>query len=123
MIGETLKKKRASRVRRHARIRARVSGSALRPRLVVSKSNRYTQAALVDDSTNRTILSATTREAKAPKDSPFAKVALAEALGVEIAKLAKEKKIEAVVFDRGGNRFTGRVKAVADGARAGGLKF
>ena len=123
MIGHILKKKNAAKTRRHARIRSRLSGTVERPRLVVSKSNRYTQAALVDDATGQTILSANTKGVEAPKGSEFSKVALAQALGVEIAKLAKAKKIDMVVFDRGGNRYTGRVKAVADGAREGGLKF
>ncbi len=123
MIGHILKKKKAAQDRRHARIRSRLSGTAARPRLVVAKSNRYTQAALVDDTKGATILAANTKGVVAPKGSVFNKVVLAEALGVEIAKLAKAKKINTVVFDRGGNRYTGRVKAVAEGARAGGLKF
>lgn len=123
MIGHILKKKKASKIRRHARIRTRLSGSPERPRLVVSKSNRYTQAALVDDTKGFTLVSVNTKGVKAPKGSEFSKVVLAQALGVEIAKLAKDKKISKVVFDRGGNRYTGRVKAVADGAREGGLEF
>jgi large subunit ribosomal protein L18 len=123
MIGNILKKKNAAKARRHARIRARLSGTTERPRLVIGKSNRYTQAALVDDATGQTILSANTKGVEAPKGSEFSKVVLAQALGVEIAKLAKEKKISTVVFDRGGNRYTGRVRAVAEGARAGGLVF
>ncbi|OHA58789.1 MAG: 50S ribosomal protein L18 [Candidatus Vogelbacteria bacterium RIFOXYD1_FULL_44_32] len=123
MIGNIQKKKNASKERRHRRIRTRLSGTATRPRLVVAKSNRYTQVALVDDNLGHTLLAANTKGAKAPKDSEFSKVVLAQALGVEIAKLAKDKKITKVVFDRGGNRYTGRVKAVADGARAGGLEF
>ncbi len=123
MIGHILKKKNASKERRHKRIRTRLSGSAERPRLVVSKSNRYTQVALVDDTKGHTLAAANTKGAKAPKGSDFSKVVLAQALGVEIAKLAKEAKITKVVFDRGGNRYTGRVKAVADGAREGGLEF
>ena len=123
MIGHVLKKKKAAQERRHTRIRSRLSGTAARPRLVVAKSNRYTQAALVDDTKGVTILSANTKGVKAPQGSIFSKVVLAQALGVELAKLAKAKNISAVVFDRGGNRYTGRVKAVADGAREGGLEF
>ncbi len=123
MIGHILKKKKAAKDRRHARIRSRLSGTSDRPRLVVSKSNRYTQAALVDDTKGVTIVSVNTKGVEAPKGSEFKKVALAQALGVEIAKIAKDKKIAMVVFDRGGDRYTGRVKAVADGAREGGLVF
>ncbi|OHA59779.1 MAG: 50S ribosomal protein L18 [Candidatus Vogelbacteria bacterium RIFOXYD1_FULL_46_19] len=122
MIAHIQKKKAAALTRRHQRIRARLSGTALRPRLLVKKSNRYTRAALIDDLKGATLAAASTVTTKVAKGD-FAKVESARALGLEIANLAKAKKISKVVFDRGGNRYTGRVKAVAEGAREGGLEF
>jgi large subunit ribosomal protein L18 len=98
-----------NRIRRHNRIRAKVKGTALRPRLAVYRSNRYVEAQVIDDATGKTLLSAKMDDAKA--------------LGADIAKRAKAAGIEAVVFDRGGFRYTGRVAAVAEAARAGGLQF
>lgn len=111
---------------RHARVRAKVaSGTAERPRLCVFRSNKYLTGALVDDIKGVTILSINTKKVSVGKkaDSPFTKINSSFEAGKELAKLAKAKGVEAVVFDRGGYRFTGRVKALADGARDGGLKF
>lgn len=110
--------KTAQRLRRRLRIRAKVSGTSTRPRLSVFKSNKFVSAQLIDDSSGKTLASASTRDAKA-------KTALegAKEVGVEIAKKAKAAKIETVVFDRGGYIYTGKVKAIAEGAREGGLTF
>lgn len=107
----------AKRERRHKRIRARVSGTAERPRLAVFKSNKFIYAQLIDDAAATTILAANDMATKGTK------VEGATAVGKEIAKLAAAKKITSIVFDRGGFRFTGRVKALADAAREGGLNF
>lgn len=109
--------KTVSRISRHKRIRARVSGTAERPRLSIYKSNRYIHAQLIDDEAGKTVLALSTKEMKGTKTES------AKALGSELAKLAKGKKLEAVVFDRGGFRYTGRIAAVAEGAREGGLIF
>ena len=122
MSNSIAKTKTAIKARRHNRIRAKVSGTASRPRLLVAKSNRFTRAILVDDTVGKTLLSFSTVGLKSA-GTGFAKVDLAEKVGEEIAKLAKAQKITQVVFDRGGNRYTGRIKAVAEGARKGGLIF
>ena len=110
--------KKLGRVRRHNRIRSQVEGSAKRPRLAVYKSNRYLHAQLIDDAKGVTLAAGSTKEAKGQK-----KTDAATWLGGELAKRAKEKGITAVGFDRGGFRYTGRVAALAAGAREGGLKF
>ena len=108
----------SKRARRHKRIRARVSGTAERPRLAVFKSNKFIYAQLIDDTTHKTICSAS--DIKAAKGT---KTERATAIGAELATLAKKNNITSVVFDRGGFRFTGRVKALADSARAACLVF
>jgi len=111
-----------ARRRRHFRVRKRVIGSAERPRLVVSRSSRHLVAQIVDDSIGQTLVSASTMESalRATSDDKSAK---ARIVGAEIAKRAKEKGISAVVFDRGGNKYTGRIAALADSARENGLDF
>ncbi len=104
--------------RRHARIRARIIGVKERPRLCVYKSNRYLHAQLIDDSTGKTLASGSTKEK--PKEK---KTDAAVWLGGELAKRAKAAGIAKVVFDRGGFSYTGRVAALADAARKGGLEF
>lgn len=111
--------KQQKRERRIGRIRAKVVGTALKPRLSVFRSNAGMFVQLINDDLGKTIVSASSKEIKV-KDK---KVAISLALGKLIAKKALEKKIEKVVFDRGGNRYHGRIKAVADGAREGGLKL
>ena len=106
------------RVRRHKRIRSRVSGTALVPRLAAFRSNSYIYAQLIDDESGKTLVSASSLEVK---DSN--KTSAASATGKAIAKKAIEQKIKKVVFDRGGYVYAGRVKALADGAREGGLQF
>ena len=106
--------KRASR---HRRIRARVSGTADRPRLAVFRSNKFLYAQLIDDTKAHTIASVDTRKASGTPSEAAA------VIGKEVAEKAKKAGIEAVVFDRGGFQYQGAIKALADAAREGGLKF
>ena len=94
---------REKRIRRHKRIRSQIKGTATRPRLSIFRSNRAVWVQLIDDEAGNTLAAAAT--------------------GEEIARLAAEKKIDTAVFDRGGYRYHGIVKAIAEGARKGGLKF
>jgi len=112
---------RDARLRRHRRVRAKVRGSAERPRLVVFRSNRGIEAQLVDDDTGRTLASAS--HLGLPKSFKGEKTAQAEAVGKALAAAAKSSGIDSCVFDRGGYLYHGRVKALADGAREGGLAF
>lgn len=111
-------KKSVNRTKRHNRIRAKLVGTSARPRLVVFRSLNFHHAQLIDDSKGTTIASAS--DLKAKKGT---KMERAKAVGAEIAKAAKSKGVEACVFDRNGYKFHGRIKALADGAREGGLKF
>lgn len=111
--------KQFTRARRHNRIRAKVSGTAERPRLAVAKSNRYITVQLINDETGTSIAQISTRNLPAAKGKPMLEAA--RLVGVEIAVRAKETHIEKAVFDRGGFIYTGAVRAVADGAREGGL--
>ena len=115
----TLTKPQA-RARRHRRIRGKVSGTAERPRLVVYRSNKGISAQLVDDLTGKTLAGATWLGLKSFKGN---KTEQAAEVGKLLAGTAKEAGIETCVFDRGGYLYHGRVKALADGAREGGLKF
>lgn len=109
----------SARLRRHRRVRRKVSGTAERPRLAVFRSNAHIYAQVIDDTTGRTLASASTQaDGKSGK-----KTDSASNVGKLIAERAKAAGIEAVVFDRGGFRFHGRVAAVAEAARAAGLKF
>jgi large subunit ribosomal protein L18 len=112
---------REARQRRHRRVRGKVAGTAERPRLVVTRSNRGIVAQLVDDASGRTVASATWLQvAKSFKGN---KTAQATEVGKLLAQNAKAAKIDSAVFDRGGYLYHGRVKALADAAREGGLKF
>jgi large subunit ribosomal protein L18 len=104
------------RIRRHTRIRTTIIGSVLRPRLSVFKSNKYLYAQLIDDAAGNTLAAVNSQSIK--KGTALEK---AHEVGVAIAKLALDKKITSAVFDRGGFRYTGKIKAIADGAREGGL--
>lgn len=115
-------KRRLSRARRHFRIRKRVSGSADRPRLVVNRSSRHMHAQLVDDLAGHTLAAASTLEADVRAVAGDKKFRAAR-VGALLAERAKAAGIEAVVFDRGGNDYHGRVAALADAAREGGLRF
>ncbi|MBX9243213.1 50S ribosomal protein L18 [Actinotalea ferrariae] len=114
------KGKSVARARRHLRLRKKVSGTPVRPRLVVSRSSRHMVAQVVDDTAGRTLASASTLEADL-RGFDGDKTAKARRVGELIAERAKAAGVEAVVFDRGGNKYHGRVAAVADGAREGGL--
>jgi large subunit ribosomal protein L18 len=115
---------RIARIRRHARVRSKVSGTPERPRLSVFRSLNHIYAQVVDDVKGQTIVSASTldSEIKSNLDGKNKK-ADAELVGQTIAKRAKEKGVELVVFDRGGYKYNGRVQALADAARKEGLKF
>ena len=114
------KSKSAARTRRHSRLRKRISGDALRPRLVVTRSARHVFVQVVDDTKGITLASASTMEAEMRKSADD-KSAKSKAVGLLIAERAKKAGISEVVFDRGGNKYAGRVAAIADGAREGGL--
>jgi large subunit ribosomal protein L18 len=110
------------RSRRHLRVRKKVTGTPARPRLVVTRSARHMVVQVVDDTQGLTLASASTMEADLRGDSDD-KTAKARKVGQLVAERAKKAGVEAVVFDRGGNKYHGRVAAVADGAREGGLTF
>ena len=112
--------KSAQRDRRHARLRKRIAGTAARPRLVVTRSARHVFVQVVDDSKGHTVASASTLETDL-RTLKGDKTAKAKKVGELIAERAKKAGVAAVVFDRGGNRFAGRVAAIAEGAREGGL--
>ncbi len=112
----------AQRRRRHFRIRKRVSGTPDRPRLVVTRSSRHIVAQVVDDTRGHTLASASSLEADV-RSIKGNKTEKASAVGKLVAERAKKAKISTVVFDRGGNKYHGRVAAVADGAREGGLSL
>jgi large subunit ribosomal protein L18 len=122
--------KQEKRLRRHKKIRAKIFGTKEKPRLCVFRSANHIYAQLIDDEKRKTIVSAKDEEIKSLKskiqkeeNKMSAKIAKAFELGKLIAEKALEKKIEKVVFDRGGYQYHGRIKAVAEGAREGGLKF
>jgi large subunit ribosomal protein L18 len=110
----------AARVRRHLRVRKKVTGSAAKPRLVVSRSSRHMFAQLVDDSVGGTLVSASTLETSV-RDSAGDKTAKAKQVGTLLAERAQAAGITSVVLDRGGHAYHGRVAALADSAREGGL--
>jgi large subunit ribosomal protein L18 len=110
----------AARERRHLRVRKRIAGTTERPRLVVTRSSRHMVAQVVDDTRGHTLASASTMEADL-RGLDGDKTAKARRVGEILAERARAAGVEAVVFDRGGNRYHGRVAAVADGAREGGL--
>ena len=114
--------RRRSRTRRHARLRKKVGGTTVRPRLVVSRSSRHIVAQLIDDVAGHTLASASTLEADVRALSGDKK-ARATKVGELIAARAREAGVTAVVFDRGGNVYHGRIAALADAAREGGLEF
>ncbi|MGC5585969.1 50S ribosomal protein L18 [Ornithinimicrobium sp. W1679] len=116
------KTKMAARNRRHVRLRKRVTGTAARPRLVVNRSSRHVFVQLVDDTEGRTLASASTMEADL-RALEGDKTAKARRVGELLAERAKAAGVESAVFDRGGNRYAGRVAAIADGARESGLSL
>ncbi len=114
-----VKDKKQKRDRRHARIRAKVVGTKKRPRLAVFKSNNGISAQLIDDDSNQTIGGVISSKIAGDKKGSEQ----AEAVGIAIADVASKNKISEVVFDRGGFIYTGKIKALAEGARKAGLKF
>jgi len=119
-----MREKRKKRYKRHKKIRAKISGTSQRPRLCVFRSNKHIYCQLIDDEKGHTLLSASDLELKVTKSkNQRTKVDIAKEVGKLIAQKAKKIKIEKVVFDRGGYKYHGRVKALAEGAREGGLKF
>ena len=134
--------KRVKRIRRHKRVRAKISGTAKVPRLCVFRSNKHIYTQIINDEKSQTLISAGDKEIKKSdiknkevttemkkekdeknKESLTGKIYIAYSVGKLIAKKAEEKKINKVVFDRGGYKYHGRIKALADGAKEGGLKF
>jgi len=112
------------RVRRHARVRRRIIGNGGRPRLSVFRSLHHIYVQLIDDATGNTLAAASTREKDIAKGLESRKsMGAAEKVGTAIAERAKAKGITAVVFDRGGYKYHGRIKALADAARGAGLEF
>ncbi|MBI4709121.1 MAG: 50S ribosomal protein L18 [Candidatus Portnoybacteria bacterium] len=116
-----MKAKRQKRARRHRKIRARIFGTSSRPRLAVFRSNRHIYGQLIDDQRMSTLINISDLNIERAKGKK--KIDLAKEIGMLLAKKALEKKIEKIVFDRAGFKFHGRIKAVAEGAREGGLKF
>ena len=116
------KGKVAARGRRHLRVRKKLTGTPVRPRLVVTRSSRHVFVQVVDDVVGRTLASASTMESDL-RTLEADKTAKARKVGELVARRAKEAGIDAVVFDRGGNRYHGRVAAIAEGAREGGLEL
>jgi large subunit ribosomal protein L18 len=114
--------RRTARSRRHLRVRKKVAGTSARPRLVVTRSTRHISAQLVDDTTARTLAAASSLD-DGVRSATGDKKTRAAAVGKLVAERAKAAGIDAVVFDRGGNRYHGRIAALADAAREGGLSF
>jgi len=110
----------SDRKQRHKKIRAKVSGTADRPRLSVFRSSAHIYAQIINDELGTTLVSSSDLIVKKNKNT---KSDVAKQIGIDIAKKAKEKNIDKVVFDRGGHKFYGRVKMLADGAKEGGLEF
>lgn len=119
----TTMSKNEARQRRKIRIRKKISGTPERPRLVVYRSNMHLYAQVVDDQAGTTLVATSTLTLSKAQDKVHCNKNGAALVGKEIARLAKEKSITKVVFDRNGYLFHGRIKAVADGAREGGLEF
>ena len=114
--------RRAAVTRRHFRVRKRVTGSTTRPRLVVTRSARHIYAQVVDDTRGHTLVSASTLDVSL-RGADGTKISAATAVGTLIAERARAAGVEAVVFDRGGRKYHGRIAALADGAREAGLRF
>ena len=119
-----IEEKRLARERRHLRVRKKIYGTAERPRLSVYRSLRHMYAQIIDDNAGHTLVSASTQEPSLRDQFPSTmNKEAAQRVGEILAKRAREKGIESVVFDRGGYLYHGRVKALAEGAREHGLKF
>ena len=121
-VPRTSRLRRASRSRRHLRVRKKVSGTTARPRMVVTRSARHITVQVVDDTASRTLVSASSLDSDI-RTSTGDKKAKAAAVGKLVAERAGSAGIHKVVFDRGGNRYHGRIAALADAAREAGLEF
>jgi len=121
-MSDIAKARREGRLRRHRRVRKKIHGTAERPRLAVFRSNKHIVAQVIDDRAGRTLAAASTHEADL-RTSATGNVDAATKVGQLLAERAKAAGIDQVVFDRGGFRYHGRVAALADGAREGGLTF
>lgn len=113
---------RAARLRRHVRVRRKVAGTAARPRLSVFRSNQHIYAQVIDDESGRTLAAASDVEADL-RSASDSKTDRAKSVGRRVAERSKEAGVAAVVFDRGGFRYAGRVRALADAAREAGLEL
>jgi large subunit ribosomal protein L18 len=122
-MGLMVEKKRVARLKRHERVRKKIAGTAERPRLSVFRSNLYISAQIIDDSNGVTLTMASSQEKDLTKKKGTKNIEMAKKVGQLLAKRAKEKKITSVVFDKGGYLYHGKVKALADAAREGGLEF
>jgi large subunit ribosomal protein L18 len=122
-MSTSTKDKQTARLRRHHRVRKKVSGTAARPRLAVFRSNKHISAQVIDDRAGRTLASASTVEKGLRDAGRTSNKAAAAAVGQLVATRAREAGVTRVVFDRGGFLFHGRVAAVADAAREAGLEF
>ncbi len=121
---DVAKKRLDSRIARHARVRKKIIGTAQCPRLAVRRSLKYMIAQIIDDTKHISVLQFSTGSKKFQSEfGKLTKVEQSRKLGAKIAEAAKAKGIEAVVFDRGGHIYHGRVQALAEGAREGGIKF
>lgn len=120
-MANLIKEKREKRYRRHKRVRARIFGTARCPRLSVFRSNKNIYVQLIDDENKKTLVSASDIKIKGRKKMD--KTQVAKQIGLNLAKRALGKKINKIVFDRGGYKYHGRIKALAEGAREGGLTF
>lgn len=118
----SIHEKQLKRMRRHQRVRAKIYGTKNRPRLCVFRSNKYIYAQLIDDDKGHTLVSVNTVEVSS-QNKKLTKTQSSYEIGKLLAEKAKKKKITKVVFDRGGFKYHGRVKALAEGAREGGLMF
>ncbi|MDE2748103.1 MAG: 50S ribosomal protein L18 [Chloroflexota bacterium] len=124
MADITGRRKYVARKRRHRRVRRHISGTMARPRMNVYRSNRHVFVQVIDDIEGRTLVSCSTIDKEvAPQVTQMKKIEAAKLVGQTVAARAREAGIDAVVFDRGGFMFTGRVAAVAEGAREAGLQF
>jgi len=119
----TAQKRHELRIRRHRRVRKKVHGTATRPRLAIYRSNKHLTAQVIDDDAGRTVASASTLEADFRKKQSGSNVAAGTSVGALVAERAKQAGVSAVVFDRGGFLYHGRVAAIAEAARAAGLEF
>jgi large subunit ribosomal protein L18 len=122
-MSDIAKARRQGRIRRHRRVRKRVHGTTERPRLAVYRSNKHISAQVIDDERGHTLAAASSTEADLRSAGTGGSVAAAERVGALVAERAKAAGVTAVVFDRGGYAYHGRVAAIADAARNGGLDF